>query len=190
MGAHIHFPRRPSPGLSLNLFDTGRCTRTAFIEIIFFVWCTLIAQIILTTRYGTVLSLISIDPHLIRFTFTGLKDIRHYDEEHHYRRSLRVHNHPSVCVGVLHDSIGSERSRYGVHLCGHLFSGRGLLVLITFTCRESSATTTSYPPHGIPIMCLHQTSEGGNCLHGHLALLRFVFFSLFFSEESHLNSFA
>jgi len=43
-------------------------------------------------------------------------------------------------------------------------------------CRRSSATASSYSPHGIPILCLHQTSEGGNCLYGHLALLRFAFF--------------
>ena len=122
MGAHVHFPRHPLSGLSSDLFDADRCTKTAFIEIIFFVWCTLIAQIILNARYEMVLSLT--DPHLIRFMFAGLQDIRHYDEEHHHRRSLRVHNCPSVCVGNIHDSIGSERSRYGVHLCGHLFSGR------------------------------------------------------------------
>lgn len=112
------------------------------------------------------------DPHLIRFMFAGLQDIRHYDEEHSYHRFLRVHNCPSVYVGSIHDSVGSERSRYGVYLCG-----RRLLILMACVCRRSSATASSYSPHGIPILCFHQTSEGGNCLHGHLALLRFAFFS-------------
>jgi hypothetical protein len=120
MGVHTHFLL---PALSLGLFDVYRCTKTAFIEIVFFVWCTLIAQIILNARYDMVPAPTSIDPPLIRIMSTGLQDIRHYDEKHCYRMSLRVHNCPSVCVGDIHDSIGGERSRYGVHLCGRLFSG-------------------------------------------------------------------
>lgn len=118
MGAHNHFP---CLCVLSDVLGVDRCTKTAFIEIIFFVWCTLTAQIILNARYRMILSMISVDPHLI---FTGSQDIRHYDEEHCYRRSLRMHNYPSVCVGGIHDSIGSHGSRYGVHHYGHLFSGR------------------------------------------------------------------
>ena len=48
-----------------------------------------------------------------------------------------------------------------------------LLVLIRW---KSSPNTPSYPPHGIPVMRLHQTPEGRTCLYCHLALLRFAFF--------------
>ena len=47
----------PPPTMSLmtvpipDLSDTDRCSKTAFLAPFFFVWCTLIAQIILTTRY-------------------------------------------------------------------------------------------------------------------------------------------
>jgi len=48
-----HPPPTTSPMTVLisDLSDTDRCSKTAFLQIFFFVWCTLIAQIILTTRY-------------------------------------------------------------------------------------------------------------------------------------------
>jgi len=60
-----------------------------------------------------------------------------------------------------------------------------LLVLIHW---KSSATTPSYPPHGIPVMRLHQTSEGGTCLYCYLALLRFAFF--LFRQKSSVSTYS
>lgn len=64
-----------------------------------------------------------------------------------------------------------------------------LLVLIRW---KSSPNTPSYPPHGIPVMRLHQTPEGRTCLYCHLALLRFAFFFArkFPSQLTHITDFS
>ena len=115
--------------------------------------------------------------HLMRLQLVGLQALCHLDEEQDRYWVLRVHNRPSVCVRDIPDNIGRGCSRYGVRVCGPLQSGRcqQLLMLVVFDRWKFSATTPPYPPHGIPIVCLHQTSGGRNRLHGHLALLRFGF---------------
>ena len=50
--------------MSVLIFDAGRCNKTVVIPIIFFVWCTLIAQTILTTRYEVGVCWSSSDPTL------------------------------------------------------------------------------------------------------------------------------
>lgn len=60
---------------SSSSFDTGRCTKTAFIEIGFFVWCTLTAQIVLNTRCGIIPPLTCAILHLIPYLLTGLRRI-------------------------------------------------------------------------------------------------------------------
>lgn len=171
------------PVLFVDKFDVKRCTKTAFIEIVFFVWCTLIAQIILSVRHE-IIPPPTRDHHLICLILMGLQDLRYHSEEHSCYRILCVHNCPSVCVRGIYGNVGCECSWYGVHICWHVRSGRWSLTSMPFFCRELSTTTSTHSSYGIPIVYLHQTSEGGNRLHSHLALLRFAF-----SEEvSHLSS--
>jgi hypothetical protein len=64
----INGDSRPSPAahnLPLNFLYPDRCSKTAFIQVFFFVWCTFIAQVVLTIRYGMIPSIARIDSHLI-----------------------------------------------------------------------------------------------------------------------------
>ena len=103
------------PALPLDRFDTDRCSNTAFIEPGFFVWCTLIAQIILSTRHETV-PFLTCTLHLIRPV--GLQDLCHHCEERDRYRFLRVHNGLSVSLRDIHDDVGCEGPRYDIHICG------------------------------------------------------------------------
>ena len=58
--------------LSLDLPCADRCTKSAFIEVLFFVWCTLIAQIVLNVRYETVPSSIYLNLHCAHPYFHGV----------------------------------------------------------------------------------------------------------------------
>ena len=64
----INGDSRPSPAapdLPLDFLYPHRCSKTAFIQVFFFVWCTFIAQVVLTVRYGTMPSITCVDSHLI-----------------------------------------------------------------------------------------------------------------------------
>lgn len=58
--------------LSSNSLYADRCTRSAFIEILFFVWCTLIAQVILNVRYEVILRSICLDRHCAWLSLRGV----------------------------------------------------------------------------------------------------------------------
>ena len=52
----------------LDILYADRCIKTVFVEVFFFVWCTLIAQVVLSARYGLIPSTIPVDHHWRYFT--------------------------------------------------------------------------------------------------------------------------
>lgn len=143
-----------------------------FIEVGFFVWCTLIAEIILSVRHETIPTPICAF-HLIRLYPDGGYRICAVTG-----KSITITG-SFVCIIVLQLALGiymtilAAKAPGTTPTClGSVHSSRLLLIPIALNYRKISAAAPSYPPYGIPIMLLHQTSKGGNRLHNHLALLR------------------
>ena len=104
--------RARSPLHPWMYFRTFRCSKTAFIEVLFFVWCTLIAQIVLNLRCEV------IPLPICGRVLMELQDVRHHLGEQDHHRSLRVCNRHLSRSGVIHGNVGCEYSRYDIYLCG------------------------------------------------------------------------
>lgn len=162
-------PSPAAPNLPLNFLYPDRCSKTAFIQVFFFVWCTFIAQVVLTIRYGVIPSITCVGFHLIPASFfVGPKIVWYNVGEQKSCGSLRVCHAPSVSVRCTSGSFGNSRPRFGLRPFCCL---RWSLILPFFYRREYSATTPSHKALGLPAVCLHQTPEGGNCLHSNIVVL-------------------
>jgi len=150
-----------------NPLDTDSCNKTAFMEILFFVWYTLIAQTILTARYEIEMSWSSSDPLCSRGVYRM------------YALTMKnvIVTGVFVCITIPQLALGIYQVVLITKAPGTTPSSvRRSLMLLVLNCWKSSRTTPSYPPPGLPSVHLHQKSEGGSCLHDHLALLWFTLF--------------
>jgi len=142
MDSHNHFPLRPQP-LHPWIDCDNRCSKTAFIQIVFFAWVTLVAQIVLNLRYEVIPLPACVGLH-------SLCDYRMY--------AITAGN---MIITGFFMCLTAASSALGIYLATLTKNAPGMIlghypqllsVFMAFGCWKLSATTPFNPSQSIPIM--------------------------------------